>query len=375
MVWILAALAETPEVGVSEEVTRAATQLGVDVELAGACVQTVELIYERKYPEAKRYIDEVQAYWPGVGIAPFGAALMYQALMFENFDFRYERQYTLAAEAATEELRRGLSTPGNDVLERFFLAAIQGIDAIHALRKGEYLAALNKAIAGMGDLKKVEETAPDFVDARLGDGLYLYWRSAITEQSSALPDFPDQRAAGVDAMKDVEKNGIFLRFGASLSLAYAYLEQKDYKLALDRCLYIRARYPGNVVNNMTLGRVYTALKRPNDALRIYDEILAAYPENQRSWYHKGVVYTELGRYPEAQAALETYLRFTEPPSDARAQAHFRLGIAQAHQGQTDQARQSFEASIRQDATNPHARQALTRLNNGTLLTHTIEDDP
>jgi tetratricopeptide (TPR) repeat protein len=204
--------------------------------------------------------------------------------------------------------------------------------------------------------------------------LYLYWRSSLTESSKILPDFPDQRAAGIDLMKKVEREGIYLGFGASLALAYSYLDQKENRLALDRSLYIRARYPDNVVNNMTLARIYTIYQRFEDALRLYEEVLVDDPDNQRSWYHKGVVLTRLGRFSEAQSALDHYLGFAEIPVDARAQAWYRIGLLKARQGATDAARTAFEESIRIH-NNPSARRALARLNAGKLFAPAEEEAP
>jgi tetratricopeptide (TPR) repeat protein len=338
----------------------AATALKSDVTMIDEGRLAVEAVYLRDYKQAKKRFDDLGKAYPTTGLGPLGSALLYQALMFENFDFRYEKQYRHAFEGTKAQLDKGRAKPGDEALESFVQASLYGVDAIHLMRKGEYLAAINRGVEATKALETTRKLAPDFSDAALGDGLYLYWRSAVTRNSKMLPDFPDKRAEGVELMKKAEREAAFLGPGATLALTYSYIEERNLRHALDRSLLIRLSYPDNIVNNMTIGRIYTSLRRYDDALRIYDEILVDDKDNQRSHYHRGVVLARLARYPESQKAYETYLGFKDLTKEARGQTYYRLGALHVRQKQTDKAEAYFKQAIATNG-NEAAKRALDRL--------------
>lgn len=344
-----------------EQLTQAAAeQLQISLDLADAGRKVCELIYQRRYSEARTLLDEVAVKYPTTGWGPLGVSLIYQALMFENYDYRYEKQYELSIAGAKKQLEKGLAEPGNDALDNFLMAATLGVDAIHSMRKTEYVSALNKAYDALKHLDQTKKLAPTFVDAQLGDGLYNYWRSVISMQSKAIPDAGDKRAEGLEQMKKVEKEGVFLAPAASLALAYSYVEQRQLKNAMDRCLYLRLKYPDNVINNMTLGRIYTSMRRYEDALRVYDEIIADASSNQRVYYHRGVVLARMARYDEALKSYETYVGFKDVPTEYLGQTYYRLGALYVRQKDNAKAKTYFEQAVTL-SDNQAAKNALARL--------------
>ncbi len=342
---------------------RASETLKTDVAMIDACRESIDLIYQRKYKDARKKLDALTTKYPTSGIGPVGIVLMYQALMFENFDFRYEKQYLVTFGEAKKQLDAGLAKPGNEAFENFLYAGLLAVDAIHNLRKEQYLPALDRALEAMKRLETTKKLAPEFPDTALGDGMYLYWRSAVTQQSKLLPDFPDRRAEGIELMRKAEKEAIFLGPGASLALAYTHIEERDLRAALDRLLYIRLAYPDNVINNMTLGRIYTSARRYNDAIRLFDEILADAPDSQRVHYFRGVALARGARYPEALKSYETYLGFKEIPKDARGQVLYRLGALYVRQEDKVKAKSYFEQAIAASG-NEAAKRALDKLKSG-----------
>lgn len=354
--------APTLDTPVPVESQIAAKILGSDVAKVDATRSAIALLYARRYKEAKASFDALTTRYPTSGIGPVGVALLYQALMFENFDFRYERQYTLAAEAGRKQLALGAKEPGDEAFESFLGAGLAAVDAILALRKGEIVAALDRAIGAMTLLEKTKKAAPDFADARLGDGMYLYWRTVVTRSSSLLPDGADRRAEGIALMRDAEKNAVFLGPGATLTLAYAYIEERQLPSALDRLLAIRMSYADNVIANLTLGRVYTSLRRYPDALRVFDEVLADDRDNQRVHYFRGITLGRAGRHAEAAGAFQTYVGFADPPAALKGPAYYRLGAAWEHVGDRTRALAAYAEGER--LGNAAARKALARMKEG-----------
>lgn len=339
---------------------RASEALGIQVELADSVYKVCELLYVRNYPEAKKYLDGLSVAHPTLGLGPLGHALIYQSLMFENYDYRYEKQYRASYDATRAQLDKGAKEAGNEALESIVLTGIQGVEAIHLMRKGEFLPAMGKALDAMKALEELRRWAPTLPDLKMADGLYMYWRSVVSLSSKALPDFADRRAEGIALLQEAEKASYFMGPAASLALAYSYIEERQLKLALDRCLLIRVKYADNVINNMTLGRIYTSMRRYDDALRIYQEVKGDAGSNQRVYYQEGVVYYRMGRYPEALKALQTYIGFKEVPVDARATAWYRLGTVQQKLKSPAEARAAFNQAVK---LNNHegAKRAIARM--------------
>jgi len=339
---------------------KTAEVLTIDLAFAERCRGAVELIYARRYKEAKTELDKLSVEYPTTGIGPSGIAVIYQALMFENFDFRYEKQYKLTHASALRQIADGQRTPGNEAIEFLLLAGMQGLDAIHKMRRAEYLPAISLGIDAVRSLAEVKRVAPNFVDPLMGDGMYMYWRTVIARTTPLLPDGPDEREAGKALMRQVEKEGVLFSPAATLALTYAYLEERDLRNALARTMYGREKYPNNVINNMTAGRVLSQMRRYDDAVRMYRDVLATAPDNQRSHYHLGVVYSRQARSTEAETAFRTYVAFADPPAEAKGQAWYRLGLLYTRQQRTDDARAAFQQAVAV-GKNEAARKALTKL--------------
>ncbi len=342
------------------EVYRLAEALRLDVAFAARCRKAVEFIYERKYKAAKAELDTLTVDYPTTGIGPAGMAVVYQALMFENFDFRYEAQYKAAQSSARAQISAGLRTPGNEAIEYFLQASMSGIHGIHHMRRGEFLAAIGSGYDCVQSLAETKRAAPEFIDPLLGDGMYMYWRTVVARSSALIPDGADEREAGKRLMKQVEKDGALLGPAATLSLTYSYIEERDMRNALGRVMYGRHKYPDNVINNLTGGRVLTNMRRYDDAVKLYQDVLRAAPDNQRSHYHLGVVYARKSAFPEAEAAFQTYVAFPEVLPDYRGQAWYRLGLLYTRQSRPQDAHAAYTQAV---AVSKHeaARKALAKL--------------
>ncbi|MSQ01502.1 MAG: tetratricopeptide repeat protein [Myxococcales bacterium] len=339
---------------------KAAEVLRLEIGFADRCRKAIDGIYARRYKESKAELDKLTVEYPTTGIGPAGSAVIYQALMFENFDFRYERQYRSANDAALRQIAAGKQVPGNEAIESFLLAGMEGISAIHHMRRAEFLAALSDGVDAVRALAEVKAAAPAFVDPVLGDGMYLYWRTVIARATPLLPDGADDREEGKRLIKQVEKDGVLMSPAATLALTYSYIEERDLKNALARTMYGRTKYPDNVINNMTAGRVLAQMRRYDDAISMYRSVLTTAPDNQRTHYHLGVVYARQSKHPDAERELRAYINFKDAPADFRGQAWYRLGLVFAAQQRTPDAKWAYEHAV-SVGKNEAARRALAKL--------------
>lgn len=306
-------------------VQEGARQLKARFEFVDWCRMGLEMLYHRRYRDSRALFAELQEEFPGTAVAPIADILVWQAMMLENFDFRYDAQYRTASGLARTQLEAAAQAPGNDGWEQFMLAGVVGLEAIHGARQGKYLPALTQAFQALEHVSNVRAVAPDLVDLSLADGLYNYWRTALAQSSALIPDFGDHRAEGIAQIVKVEDRGVFLGPPATLSMVFTWLEEKDYDKALASCLKNHAIYPDNVINELMTGMIRLKRQEHAAALDVFDGILRLDRDNSRVHYLRGVALLRLTRLDEARQELEGYLGHDHLQTYQRGGAHWRLG--------------------------------------------------
>jgi tetratricopeptide (TPR) repeat protein len=281
----------------------------MDIKFVADCHAAIELVYQRKYSEAKIAFEAAQRRYPGSALGPIGHVLIYQALMLENLDFSYERQYTLAANQARQQLMEALEVRGNDAWEHFILGGVLGVDAIHSMRRGNYLTSLNRALEAMKSIERAKKLAPEFPDLKLGDGLYNYWRTVISRGVKGLPDFADNRMLGIEQLREVQEKGIFLGPAATFALTYTWLEEGALKRATQSALRNHRAYPENVVNNLMLGRLYMYRRKYTESEKYFEMVVRVSPQNRRVYYFMTRMYLRQKRLADAETSVNRFLAF------------------------------------------------------------------
>ncbi len=341
----VAAVADTSTGLYSERVRRGARQLHTAEEFVAGCVQGMEYIYRRQYKEARDTFAAVDKIYPGAATGNVGQLLIWQALMLENFDFKYVDQYERSYKMARMELEEALLQPGNEAWENFILGGILGIDAIHTMRTGEYLKAFTRGIEAMKSVNRAKELAPDFKDSWLGDGLFNYWRTVIAMSTKAIPDLGDDRAKGIEQMQTVEREGIFLGPPATLALVFSWMEEGEMKRALASTMKNRDVYPENVVNNLVLGRVYMYMKRFQDSEQTFLSVIEDEPDNERVHYYLCRLYLRMRNVAGAKEHIDRYLAF-DLDDESRGYAEYQKGLIAYREKRWDDAEASFKAAWR-----------------------------
>ena len=341
-------------------VVRSAKALNVDVAMLNETYVGVQALYARDYKKAKSTFDGFDAKYPDTGVSAMGNVLVWQAMMLENFDWKYESQYQASYRRARQQLEQALQMPGNEAWEEFLLGGLLGIDAISMMRKGDFVKALNRGYEAMKSIDRCKELAPDFVDARLGDGLYQYWRSVVTLNSKVLPAFGDHRAQGIAAMQEVEASGTFLGPAATLALVFTWLEEVEYKKALASALVNYRAYPSNVINDLVVGRTYYYVRDYANSERVFHEVQQIAPENNYVYYNLASLYTRTKDYARAQEAIDKYLTF-DLANDFAAQGWYKKGNIHYAQKQYEEAEAAYQQALKLDGGMKRAKAGLDRV--------------
>lgn len=324
-------------------------------------VQTgLELLYTRHYKATREHFAALDEAFPGTAARPMMDAIVWQALMFENFDYRYQKQYETAAKEARKALDAAQKVKGNEAWEHLLLGTLDGLDAIRKVRLGSYISALQTAFGAMDHIEKSRAAADNFIDLQLADGLYNYWRSAVTLSTKALPDFGDQRVEGIEQMRSVEASGFFVAPLASLGLAYSWVEQGDVKSAVAACERIRSKYPNNIIANLVTATIYIYRKQYDKAIALTDHVLKIDPKNDRAHYTRGLAQARKGDTDAAHASYARYLQGQHLEKSQVAYAHYRIGQVHAQQKSWSEAAESYERAIKASGLKG-AKRALDRL--------------
>ncbi|MBW1876988.1 MAG: tetratricopeptide repeat protein [Deltaproteobacteria bacterium] len=351
---------EAHELPFGIEAYRGSEQLGLNPGYIDGVRAGLHLMYLRDYKGVREHFAALDERFPNTGISAVADTLVWQVLMLENFDYKYDSQYWVTTRRAREELEAALEIPGSEGWEHFLMAGVVGIESIHTMRQERYLPALQLALDAMAEAGKAKEAAPGFTDLLLADGMYNYWRTVVTQNSRMLPDFGDLRMEGLEQMRTVESEGVFLGPPASLALAFSYIEEHKLKAALSACARNARPYPDNIINNLLLGQVQTYMRRYTPAMASFDRILAVAPNNKRVRYWRGVTLLRSGRSPEAEQELLTYLAFDYLEDHQRAGGHYRLGQAYYRQKRYPEAVTEFKKAVKQSG-HKGAKASLDRM--------------
>ncbi len=337
-----------------------AKALGLEPAFVASLRDGLELLYERDYAGTRAHFQRLETAAPGRALDAFADVLVYQAMMLENYDYRFEKQWEGASRRSRATLEVAIAAPGPHPLEQFLFVGVSGIESMHAMRKESYFAGLRLAFEAMDHAQAVADEAPGFPDLLLANGIYDYWRTVITESSSVLPHFGDHRAAGIAAMKVVEEQGVFMSAPATLSLVFAWVEEHRTAEALAACEKNRARYPHNVINNLTTGRTYVSSRKYDTALAIFDDVLATDPTNQFVHYYIGVAQMRAGKLVEADASLNQYLAYPNLETWQTSNTFYRLGQLRYKQQKYDEAELLWQRAVKVDG-NSQAKLRLEKL--------------
>lgn len=319
--------------------------IGVPAEMFLYAQEGLELMYQRRYGESLQAFEEAGVLYPDSPLGPIGRAVVYEAQMFENYDFSKEGLYRQEIADAKVRMEVAIGRGELQAWNHFMRAALLGIDAMHETRRSEYLSAFNKAWDALESMKRVERLAPQWKDVQLALGLYNYWRTVITEEVDYLPSFGDKRKEGIAQMLLAKEQGLLARAPASLALTWTYLEQDDQDKALAEGLWARSMYPNSVINEMTLARVYRAVGKFDEGIAALDRVQRIDPNNKRVFFQYGEAYYKARKdNVKARQMYQKYLA-SNPLPEYASHAWYRLGLLSKRERKYDEAVSFMEKAV------------------------------
>ncbi|MFO8057223.1 MAG: hypothetical protein R6V10_08020 [bacterium] len=261
---------------------------------------------EREYEKAREICLKLGRDLPDNPAAPTGEMVLYQVMMLENDDFRYDRRLRDAAVQA-EAAARGYENKAEKTDWYYtLLGASYGIKGIYHLRRQEYLEGAYLGITALRYLKTAKEMNPKNYEARMGIGVYLYYRSAY---SRYLPlPWLDRRDEGIAEVKLAGEKRDYLNEVSRIALYYIYVNEKDYQKALSYMDGLIEERPGFPVFYQLAGRALMEKGDYKKAYSYYDRMRRIDPELYLPYFKLGECSLKLGRKKEAKRRLEKFFR-------------------------------------------------------------------
>lgn len=291
---------------------------------AGVIEETMfgkDFLFQRDYPAALAQFSKVSEEFPDSPAGYFGTMATYQLMMFENLDFRFKDEF-YAADKKFERVAARMVQKKAEPWNYFVAGSGFGMRGFFYMREGRWFRALGSATKAMRYLRQALFIDPKFVDAKLGDGMYNYWRSAITKDLHFLPFFGDHRAAGIADVEFVIQNGTYARDMAEINLGYILTNEKDYAGARKIISDYLVKYPKNILIRQLSARNYFWDKKYEPAIAEYKKVLELDPNLTKTLYYIGWVYANRPGLDSKSKAFEYFERFlaTNPEKEWQKQA-------------------------------------------------------
>lgn len=205
----------------------------------------IDLTFQQRYEEADSVFAAVIHQFPDSPAGYVYRAGAYQSRCLEGklemktplFDTLLSR----ALDASEGMIGKSPESPWG----YFFLGTTLGYDSYARVQNGDWLGGTMKGIASVGEFRRAIEKDSSLVDAYVGIGTYMYWRSRKTEFLHWLPFVSDEREPGRVLIQRTINAGVYNRLTALGVLAAIELDAGRFKVAKELADRGLSLYPRN----------------------------------------------------------------------------------------------------------------------------------
>jgi tetratricopeptide (TPR) repeat protein len=268
-------------------------------------------VLESRYDDAVKVMDRFIAGHPD---EPAGYLLKAVILQYRSTDYD-DRSIGAEYDALlrkTEELCRGrLSADKRDLWATYYLSSVQSIRGAREVSHGGYLKGISEGHEGAKGMSSILAKDPNFGDAYLGSGSYLFWKSASAGRLRWLPFIGDDREKGIAEVKKAIEKGL-LTGPLTNTVLLGMLLEYDPEAARELGERVTAAYPSCRLFAWQLGEAYKKLGRYDSAVRVFSSLAERYAHDPvddgsgqiRCWWKLAVLSHDLGRNPECRMYSE-----------------------------------------------------------------------
>jgi tetratricopeptide (TPR) repeat protein len=207
---------------------------------------------------------------------------------------------------------------------------------------------------------RVAELKPEFVDARLVQGIHDYVVGSLPwyyKMLGFLAGFRGDKEKGIQTLEDVARNGTRVPYDAKVMLSAIYLREGKSMMpkAIPLLQELATKFPANHLFRLELVQIYSDLEQEQKVRAVFAEMDAAIVRNPKAFPHmpKARLHYAKGNflfwYSDLKAA-ENHLRAATQEVDdldlhTGVLAYLRLGQVQDLQGKREAAKDAYRKAI------------------------------
>lgn len=191
-----------------------------------------------------------------------------------------------------------------------FLGERNFTGALVELTKAEQLDPDNPELLYNLGMAYLGKGRPDLAEPRLQKAVMLKPNYSSARNDLGVAYLELKRWDNAIQQFKIVKDDIFYanNDNAAINLGLAYLGKGDYPKALEELRAVAAANPRNPVVRVSLGRVWFAMDRTEQAIEEYSRALEIYRDYGAAWYYLGLAQLKLNNQREARGSFREVLR-------------------------------------------------------------------
>lgn len=237
-------------------------------------------IINQKYEEAGSKFISLDKDYPRL---PLGNIYLAAVQIAKAFDYaeQYDENFIDShLDAAKETAEKLLSSDKNNLWYNYFYALAEGSIAYFAALKENWLSALSTGINSISGFEDCLDIDKNFFESYIAIGTFEYWQSRKMEFLNGLPFYEDRTKVGIDNLRTAAELASYNSYLAINSLIWIYIDQKDYKKAVDLGEKTLRKFPGSRYFRWGLARAYEEIN-PIKSITLYKEILNSFSNEEK----------------------------------------------------------------------------------------------
>ncbi len=285
-------------------------------------IQTgIDLSLEEEYETSLSHFAKLKERYPDHPAGAFFSAAVWQSRMMDFETKRWEREFFREIDQAVRLAKAGLKKNPKDNELHFFYGGALGYKSFQLGVNKRYLSAIKIAMSSIKELRRAGGADSSFCDPLLGIGTYQYWRSQITRNFSWLPFFPNHRERGIALIHKALDCGVYSRWAALSNLAWIYIEERDFRAAMECAKEGLARFPRSRFFLWPLAEAQFKNRDFPAAIVTYSLLLESVGRESINNHYNEIVlhwklaqcHFKLGDYRAAQESCDKVLAITPDP--------------------------------------------------------------
>ncbi len=236
-------------------------------------------IVNQQYTEANKYFEQLALDYPEL---PFGKIYLAASKIAEAYDYKNEYDIDFIEsnlQEAKEQAEELLSTDEDNLWFNYYYALAEGYIAYYDAIREDWLSALSmgmNSISAFGNCLNIDN---NFYEAYIAIGTYEYWRSRKTEFLDWMPFYDDETEIGIEKLRTAIRSASYNSYLAVNSLIWIYIDQKDFKTAIEIGRSALNEFPNSRYFKWGLARAYEDVDS-DSSIQLYFEILNSFPERE-----------------------------------------------------------------------------------------------